>query len=430
MSNYTKSDCTEQRSKKDLLYLMNSIVQSQEFWVVNYYLRSMKKAPHGGTLTVNCPNMFLKYYSFQPWTFVCRAPEEIPIFMHKIVEYALALFHDCDSVDYEDLLQYCFSGENWYLGFRLLHIKPEYKEKREQKGLLLWEVISKHERFTDYFDIEPTYAVYALTLALVAKRALPICNAQEIKCHEKLRALHNKYGLCEFSDSDIKFLRQGFQIEDTYYLYNIFINPSIASPCDNMPSTFRIISDEITDKKIFMRCDENLAIPAEKSFITATRDLQKLHGMTVSFTNIESILRKEIIVHIHPTMEHKILMVIKPDKEYGNSFYHIEIEQLWAPKTINDDFVLATFIHAKYFPHKQAFTHMDFSINQYEKNIYIAKYREAINDTGVPIDKYGDVHYKVWCIEAEIIHVETWSKLVCATLDAPFREIFTEMFTM
>ena len=116
-------------------------------------------------------------------------------------------------------------------------------------------------------------------------------------------------------------------------------------------------------------------------------------------------------------------------KEFGNTFYHIEIEQLWAPDTISDEFVMATFVHAKYFPHKHAFTHMDFSINQYEKDIYIAKYTEAVNNTGVPVDKYGDIHYKIWCVEADTIKVETWSKLVSVTLDAPFREIFTEMFT-
>lgn len=430
VGNHTKINRKEQACKRDLLYLMDSIVQSQEFWTVNYYLRSMKKAPHGDVVTVSYPNIFLKYYSFQPRTLICHVPEEIPIFMQEIVEYALTVFYECDSVDYEELLQYCFAEDNWYLGFRLLHVKPEYEETNaQQHGLLLWSILGSRKRITDYFDIEPKYALYALILVLVAEKAVHICNVEEIERHEKLRDPHNKYGLSALSDSDVKFLRQGFQVGDIYYLYNIFLDPTIASTSDGMPYTFRIISNEIAEKTLFMRCDENLAVPAEKMLSTATYDLQKFHGITISFANIESILSKEIVVHIHPALAHKLVMVIKPDKEFGNTFYHIEIEQLWAPDTISDEFVMATFIHAKYFPHKHAFTHMDFSINQYEKDIYIAKYKEAVNNTGVPVDKYGDIHYKIWCVEADTIKVETWSKLVSVTLDAPFREIFTEMFT-
>ena len=430
VGNHTKINRKEQACKRDLLYLMDSIVQSQEFWTVNYYLRSMKKAPHGDVVTVSYPNIFLKYYSFQPRTLICHVPEEIPIFMQEIVEYALTVFYECDSVDYEELLQYCFAEDNWYLGFRLLHVKPEYEETNaQQHGLLLWSILGSRKRITDYFDIEPKYALYALILVLVAEKAVHICNVEEIERHEKLRDPHNKYGLSALSDSDVKFLRQGFQVGDIYYLYNIFLDPTIASTSDGMPYTFRIISNEIAEKTLFMRCDENLAVPAEKMLSTATYDLQKFHGITISFANIESILSKEIVVHIHPALAHKLVMVIKPDKEFGNTFYHIEIEQLWAPDTISDEFVMATFVHAKYFPHKHAFTHMDFSINQYEKDIYIAKYTEAVNNTGVPVDKYGDIDDKIWCVEADTIKVETWSKLVSVTLDAPFREIFTEMFT-
>lgn len=429
MDNCIKNNSQELVNKKDLQYLIDSIIQSQEFWAVNYYLRSMKKAPHGGIVTVSHPNMFLKHYPFQPWN-VCRNSEEIPSFMQGVVEYALELFHNCDCIDYEELLQYCFSGDNWYLGLVLLHIKPEYEEaNKKQHDMLLCCILDKHERIVDYFNIEPKYALYALILVLVEEEAVHICDAKEIESHEKLRNPHNKYGLCAFSDSDVKFLRQGFQVGDTYYLYNIFLDPTIASKADIMPYTFRIISDEITRKTIFMRCDENLAIPAEKIFSTATVDFQKFHGITVNFASIESVLNKEIIVHIHPVLAHKIVMVVKPDKESGNSFYHIEVEQLWSPDTIKDEFILATFIHAKYFPHKHAFTHIDFSVNQYEKSIYIDKYTEAFNTTGIPVDKYGDVHYKIWCVEADSIKVETWSKLVFLTLDAPFREIFNEMFT-
>ena len=71
--------------EKDLLYLIDKIVESDEFWQVNYYLRSMKKAPHGGVMRVFQPNIYLKDYPFQPRTLVNHNPEQIPYFMQRIV---------------------------------------------------------------------------------------------------------------------------------------------------------------------------------------------------------------------------------------------------------------------------------------------------------------------------------------------------------
>lgn len=69
-----------------------------------------------------------------------------------------------------------------------------------------------------------------------------------------------------------------------------------------------------------------------------------------------------------------------------------------------------------------------FTINQYDIGTYRQKYIGAVNNTGVPIDKYCDIHYKIWCVEAENISITTWSKMICATLDEPFRDIFLEAF--
>lgn len=413
--------------EKDLLYLIDKIVESDEFWQVNYYLRSMKKAPHGGVMRVFQPNIYLKDYPFQPRTLVNHNPEQIPYFMQRIVGYALTLFNECDSIDYEELLQYCFNGDNWYIGFRLLHTKPEF-ESINRDGTLLWCILDAGDEITRYFEIDPKYAVYALILCLVSEKAISIKNIEEIQEHEKLKEPYNKYGLTKVDN--VEFLRQGFHVGDTYYQYNIFLDPTINSCGDTMPYTFRIITEEIPDKNIFMRCDENLAVPYSEMVSTASVDAQKFHGITLDFKNIETILNNEIIVHIHPTLAHKILMVIKPDSQNQEPFYHIEVEQLWEPTSIRDDIVLATFIHAKYFPQKHTFTHVDFTVNQYTAKVYIAKYQEAVNKTGIPVDKHSDIHYKIWCVEAEYIKAVTWSKLVCATLDEPFREIFLEMFDL
>lgn len=412
---------------KDLLYFIEQVIQLDEYWKVNYYLRSMKKAPHGGVVHVYYPNSYLKYYSFQPWNIVAHEPERIPYFMLELVDIAVNIYSDCDKIDYEELLQYCYNGDNWYTGFRLLHIKPEYVELNAKlHETLLWTVLDNNKRITDYFDIDIKYSVYSLILNLIHDKTTVIKDLQEILSHEKLRVPYNKYGLSTFQD--MEFLRQGFRIEDLYYQYNIFIDPTIGSPVDTMPYTFRVITDEIKNPNIYLRCDDNLSVPFCEKLSTATVDAQKYYGITVDFANIDKLVNKEIIVHFHPKLLHKIVLIIKPDTENGMPFYHIEVEQLWNTDKVTDEIILATFIHAKYFPHSHVFNHMDFSVNQYDKETYRSKYMGAINNTGVPVDKHCEVHYKVWCVEAEEISIYTWSKLVCATLDEPFREIFLEAF--
>lgn len=413
--------------KKDLLYFIDHIIILDEFWKVNYYIRSMKKAPHGGVVHIYHPNNYLKYYSFNPWNIVANEPERIPYFMKKLIADAVRIYFECDEIDYEELLQYCYDGNNWYTGFRLLHVKPEYLELNVKlHETLLWNVLDNEKRITDYFDIKVEYAVYSLILNLIHDNVTVIKDLNEILSHEKLIESNNKYGLSILSDYE--FLRQGFRIDDMYYQYNIFIDPTIGSPTDTMPYTFRIITNEIENANIFMRCDTNLAIPFSEKISTATVDAQKYYGITVNFADVDKLIKKEIVVHIHPELLHKIVLIIKPDTENGIPFYHIEVEQLWNTDGLIEEIILATFIHAKYFPRDEVFKHMDFSVNQYDIETYRSKYIGVVNNTGVPIDKHCDVHYKVWCVEAETISISTWSKIVCATLDEPFREIFLETF--
>lgn len=412
---------------KDLFYFIERVIQLEEFWKVNYYLRSMKKAPHGGMVRIYRPNIYFKHYSVQPWSIIVQKPEKIPFFIQRLVDRAVEIYYSCDQIDYEELLQYCYNGADWYTGFRLLHIKPEYEELNAKlHETLLWSVLDSNKRITDYFDIEIKYAVYSLILNLIHDKAITIKDLNEILSHEKLKVPHNKYGLSIFKD--VEFLRQGFCIEDLYYQYNIFIDPTIGSPLDTMPYTFRIISDEIENANIYLRCDDNLSVPISEKFSTATVDAQKYYGITVDFADIDKLVTKEIIVHLHAELLHKIVLIIKPDTENGIPFYHIEVEQLWNTDKVADKIILATFIHAKYFPNNHVFNHIDFSVNQYDIETYRSKYIGAVNNTGVPVDKHCEVHYKVWCVEAEAISIDTWSKLVCATLDEPFREIFLEAF--
>ena len=193
----------------------------------------------------------------------------------------------------------------------------------------------------------------------------------------------------------------------------------------------QIILDIQPSVKIYMRCDENLAVPYSKKVSTASWDFQKWRGITLNFENISRQLTsgKEVIVHFDPETGHKILVYVKKDTdENGVDFYHLNVEQLWNPTILmsDEDVIITNFIHGKYYPSFKVFSHIDFSVNQYRANIFTVKYDDAVALTGIPIDQYGEKHYKIWCIEGDSLRPEVWAELVCATLDAPFRSIFME----
>ena len=192
--------------------------------------------------------------------------------------------------------------------------------------------------------------MYAFICCLVQEKTTIISNIEEIVAHEILERPDNKYGLTNVSNAE--FLRQGFRIEEKYYLYSIFIDTSIGGPTDTIPYTIRIIKNEANPVEIYLRCDENLGVPFSEMIYTATTDAQKFHGITVDFAAIQSLeFQKEIIVHIHPETMHKILLMVNPGSESdGKRFFHVEIEELWNPTLIKDRIVTTNYIHAKYYP--------------------------------------------------------------------------------
>lgn len=415
--------------KKDLLYLIDKITTSELFQQANYYFRSMKKQPHGGVARIFYPNMYLSHYAADTSQLFRHQPEKVPFFLSPIVEESYEEYKLCE-IDIEELCWFCFDDDNfWYVGFRLLKPRKEYED--ENKGApLLWKVISSRLSFQEYFEIDHKMLVYALVCFLIKSKMIAIEGISEVSKYEQLRQPHNKYGLSLVNDA--KFLRQGCVLNDKYYLYNIFLDTTIGAPTDDVPYTIKIIIEEIPVKNIYLRCDEKVAVPVDAMISTATLDSQKYRGITVDFADIEKLVyKKEIIVHFDPEKLDKVVMIIKSesDKE-GRDFYHIEVEELWNPTRVKDTFVITNYIHAQYYPVEKSFNHIDFSVNQYSREVFEKKYMDAVTNTNIPIDRYADEHYKIWCVESDCIEISTWSKLVCATLDEPFRELFLEMVLM
>ncbi|WP_445506266.1 hypothetical protein [Niallia sp. 03190] len=157
-------------------------------------------------------------------------------------------------------------------------------------------------------------------------------------------------------------------MEDIIFII-YFLILLIGAATDDVLYTLKIINDEIYKKELFLRCDEKVAVPADKMISTATMDFQKYRGITVDFGDIEKLVnKKEIIVHYDPKYLDKVVMIIKPDRNRdGRNFYHIEVEELWSPEKVRDNFVITNYVHAQYYPDKRVFNHIDFSVTSTQK---------------------------------------------------------------
>jgi hypothetical protein len=406
--------------------MIKALVTTDELWYANYYMSSMKKAPHGGVFNVNIPNYYIHHMPKNIFN-IFRNTEG-----NNVLEFFSQIFKDAiielEKYDFNinDIANLVFgNADNWYMTLKLLKPMKQYEELNKSMPLI-WKVISENLKIEDYFILDEEIVEYGFICWIINNNFIRITGLPEIKKFENLFYEHNKYGLSRLEN--VEYRRQGFIYYGKYYLYNIFFDTSILEAFDNIPATIKVIFDEIENVDFKMRIDENLAIEESKFISTASTDSQVFRGIKFDISNIEKLVyTKEIIVHFNLETLDKLVMIIKSDREGDEQFYHIEIEELWNYDKTRDDVVITNFIHSKYYPKRKIFNHIDFSVNQYSHETYKLKYNDNQNVTGIPIDKYCDTHYKVWCAEANEISIETWSKLVEITLDKPFRELFFEI---
>lgn len=417
--------------------LINDIVSTQEFWIINYYLRSMKKAPHGGVFHIEYPNKFLKYYAVPTYLFF-TPNAVIPAPVLDTVDKFRAMI-DAVNIDTEELLRYCLginpddlgnprNGNRMYIATCGKIIISVGRGEMEHM-VAVSDAIEGKIGYLDNFHIDEERLVFLFIFSLMESFAHGIHDIDEIISHEKLTLPIDKYGLSDVTEAE--FERQGFRLNDKYYLYNIFLDTSIGSPASDAPKTIEIIQRIKPNVQILTRCDENLAVLYSRMVSTATTDFQKWRGITLNFDNITEQIKsgKETIVHFDPQTLHKILVYIKRGTdETGAEFYHVNVEQLWNPEIFesDEDVIITNYIHGTYYPTCEAFEHIDFSVNQYSREIFEAKYSDAEKITGVSIGAYGNLHYKIWCVRGDNLSYVVWADLVCSSLDAPFRNIFME----
>ena len=423
--------------------LLELLDNDDEFKKLKYYLRSLKKAPHGGVFNNINQKAFLSYNQIVTHMFFQK---------DKIVPYPVQLcvvklkMHIAESrVSIEELLILCFcvddeNKNDLIFGELLYDVKiysamvsgvltlknPDTSSSYEE---MLMNAISGKIKFLDYFNCNYSRLLEVFLLIWAHFNKPMFSTINDIERLEKLNNSCDKYGLSDVTTA--LFDRQGFSIDNKYYLYNIFFDTSIGNTLGEYPLTIDIIKSE-TKANIFMRCDDTLAVPLDKRVTTATTDMQKWRGLTLNLGNIEKQIEhnKEVTVHWDDKTGNKVLVIVKPSKSETNElYYHISVEELWSPNSIYDheETVITNFIHGCYYPRKNTFDHIDFSVNQYNKSVFQEKYKDSEATTSISIEQYANTHYKVWCVKGVDLSLQVWAKLVNATLDQPFRNLFNEI---
>lgn len=417
--------------------LIEDITRTSAFWKLNYYFRALKKAPHGGVFYITKPNMFLKYYDFRAYEFFIPNTN-FPFPLMEYVPVFKEMFEN-SGISIEEILIYCLgidpqnksestSGNKMYIACCGEVLKHDSKDLTEYMHLLP-RVLEGYVSYDEDFTLDEERLMNLFILMLIERNEYIITDIEDILTNEIIKVPSDKYGLYDVTEAH--FERQGFKIDDRFYLYNIFLDTSIGDPCSDVPHVISLLKQIQEPYKLFMRCDENLSVLYENKVTIDTMDFEKWRGITLNFDTIDTLVKsgKETIVHYDSSTYNKILVYVNRGlDESGKQFYHINVEQLWNPELLpsHDKVITTNYIHGTYYPSTCTFEHIDYSINQYDSETYQAKYSDAECQTGVSIGKYGSQHYKIWCVRGEYLTVPTWIKLVCASIDFQFRNIFME----
>lgn len=373
---------------------LEEIITSTEYLSIEYLVFSIRKT-------------YLHYLSSYR-----RDAFKVPTHLNDFVNYLSNKFQ-MSNITPDEMLSFMLENDvnNWVHYYDYTFIRPYNLIKNQEKincdGTLFMLVLSGF--IFDYFK----------------KTSIDI---QEIVDNEKLIYETNQYGLSKVNG--VEFKRDYFVYDNKAYLYSVLTNTSVIDFTDDMPGFAKIITTQINNGDILLRLDERLAVPVEHAISYSTLNFEKYYGPQFHFQDSNFENRKTAIVHIDTETCAKLLMVIKKDFDEirQEDFLHIEIETLpYVDEKIKSKHCITTFLHGMYYPSDDCFTHIDYTINQYDTEDYIKKYTES--DNNVPIDFYAkkELHYKIWCIENGKYSRKNWYNLMIVSLTPKYRKLLDEI---
>ena len=388
-------------------------------------MHALKKAPHGGVFYINRSNYFLNYYpvsnAFQAFFPKLNGEITNQFVFHELICIIDELMNEL-SISEDDLFLFIRTSitDDWWspsFCFDSIHAPCSHNFFRTYDRIL--DECNPIDESMVY-NKEKLQIVFIYSLSCT----IGFGSINDILDCEKLPDASDKYGLIDVSHA--QFDRDGYILDNQYYLYNIFLDKSINTPSARKPLIIELLLD-VKKASIYMRKDATLSLPSEKAIKVSTWDFQLFRGISLNSIDYERIRKKEIIVHYDPQTNNKLYMSIVPMEATDPHVLSLVIEELWNPYSIPDENITTTFIHATYNTDTKFIEHMDLSINEYNKELYIKKHTDSVSSTTVAIDKYAEAHYKVWCIKSETMSLTEWGRIAFASLSNPFRVLFKEI---
>lgn len=372
-------------------------------------------------LTMNLRNLYLL------WS---EKFEEIPSFLKSITEEVKLLINK-NKMSQKDVFMYLATEK---IGVRYFYCCIKilmYYCAEELDEYQIIAIINKRESLPKNFKIDENILACAVSAFVLDNYSDSDLDLNEILDYEIFEYEINDYKLTKLKK--VEFNKDGFLINERFYIYNHFIERSPLTIRDEIPGVFKSISEffDIEKADFYLRLDERLHLPIEEYKIFSKTDFYKVRGVNFKFSNTKLDGSKNIIFHKNLITDNSLLMVIKIDyDEVHEDFWHVEIETLPNHQKLakKKSYVITTFIHAIYYPKKNVFQHIDFTKNQYTFEEYSKKYKCDSNGE-IKIDHYTkkENHYKIWCLENTDISIEVWCKLVKESIDDNFWNLFDEI---
>ena len=329
------------------------------------------------------------------------------------------------SIDVDDLIKYILENDKGSCFFLAI---TRFKRKKELSDVKFISLVELNKIITPFVDEVDMDVISLIVVSFVFDHLFNSkIDIREIVEKEEFIYPTNQYNLTKVNGAIFK--RDGLIYDGKGYFYNIFTEKSMLDQYDKTVGFAKIIHDEAERCDILYRIDERLSMPASEFHDYTGVAFAKYRGPQFNFQRNHLDGEKTIVVHYDEKTLDKLLMVIKQreDQNTNEPFWHIEIETLPYMSEAGE-YVITTFLHGMYYPERDVFTHIDYTKNQYNGDVYLQKYADSEN--GMSIDQYTetrDLHYKIWCIENGEFSRETWYKLMIISLSETYQRLLNEM---
>ena len=338
---------------------------------------------------------------------------EIPAYLSPLADKVVDIFNE-SGISVVDMLEYMLDNDinGWVNYYENTFIIPMAQGKKI-------EMLD---------NLNELYA-HVMTGYVLDNFGFNWLDISEITMNQQLLHEVNRYGLSIVND--VEFHNDYFIFEDKAYLYCRFTNTNPINFGDSMPGFARIITEHVNEGNILLRLDERLALPREQAISYSALEFAKYRGPQFHFKDSMLKAAKTITVHIDEKTLNKLLLVIKQkfDDEENKPVWDIEIETLpYKDSATKGKYCITKFLHGMYFPDEDIFTHIDYTRNQYDMQVYLKKYADCNEE--VAVDTYTqdrELHYKIWCIEGGRYSREVWYKLMVVSLNEKYARLLDEM---